>query len=148
MANRLAEGISRIGHRKQVDKNGHPYIQHIIRVVDLCWLHRLQIGSLIYRATEVAWLHDLLEDTDITAQELLDIGIEPLVVDSVQMLTRDKTITYAEYINRIDKSGDHVALFVKIQDLTDHLLNPGLPETLRPRYLSAYTQLTSEEWSL
>jgi (p)ppGpp synthase/HD superfamily hydrolase len=85
----------------------------------------------------VALLHDVLEDTDTTADELEAlVGSE--VTASVVLLTRLDSETYAAYILRLASSGDAAAVAVKLADLADHL---ALTETLRPslerRYLRA-----------
>lgn len=89
------------------------------------------------RFAEVALLHDVLEDTDLTAEQL-----EPLVgaetTASVVVLTRLESETYAEYILRVANSGDEAAVAVKLADLEDHLaLTATLPESLERRYRKA-----------
>jgi (p)ppGpp synthase/HD superfamily hydrolase len=81
-----------VGHQGQFRKYGHnqdPYIIHPMRVAGL-----LQI-ALGDRATEImmvaVWLHDILEDTHLTEEQLLDVGIPQASLRIVRCLTKDKT---------------------------------------------------------
>jgi hypothetical protein len=72
----------------------------------------------------VAWLHDVLEDTSLTAQDLLAAGVAPWVVWAVQALTRGQDELYEEYLYRV--KSNHMARAVKIQDILHNLSeSPG-----------------------
>lgn len=135
----IAERFARAAHQKQIEEStGDPYINHVIRVVSLVEGIPAQI---------VAWLHDVIEDSNITKDDLLKGGISYVLVASVLLLTRNKASeTYAQYIERIANSGDALAIQVKIADLEDHL-RPGCPMRLRPRYLKAWARITGQEWA-
>ena len=118
---------------------GYPYIAHPIRVA-------LRLGEDSELAIVVALLHDVLEDTNATHEELVcEFG--DVVARMVQRLTRDKsTGTYAEYIR-------HVAIWplarrvkiVDIEDNLDHCYGENAPErasSLIPRYNRALEYLT------
>jgi (p)ppGpp synthase/HD superfamily hydrolase len=126
-----AEAIARCAHFGQVDKFNEPYIKHVERVV------AAMDGS---EAKAVAWLHDVVEDTPISGAALAAAGISPRVVRAVMLLTRQEPDDYARHIATIHRSGDELAIAVKLADLRDHL-RPGCPESLRPRYEAALAAL-------
>ena len=67
-------------HEGQTDKAGKPYILHPLRVM-------LNVkGGIPEQCAAV--LHDVIEDTDITAEALLELGFSKEVVDAVVLLTR------------------------------------------------------------
>lgn len=106
------------GHMGQLDKGGHPYILHPVRVMLQC--------KTIEEKT-VAMLHDLLEDTEITAEDLRKEAFPEEVIEAVLCLTKTDGEDYTEYIERICKN--KLAARVKLADLMDNMdLNrlPGL----------------------
>ena len=125
-----AERIATQKHDGQVDKQGVPYIEHPRRVAASLADPGLKV---------VALLHDTLEDTDCTREELLSAGIDPIFVDMVCALTHDKSEPYMDYIRRIRREHPEV-LPVKIADIHDNL-RPGCPESLRKRYVRALAEL-------
>lgn len=141
--------IAEEAHREQRDKQGHPYIGHVIRVA---W-HARQKASLnglsaddVDYITAAAFLHDVLEDTHTTAKALLEQGVPSEVVAMVQTLTRtkDTSLTYQQWIDHICANGSIGAVIVKWADNTDNL-NPdrrsGLPAGMDQRYLKAREKL-------
>lgn len=62
-----------------------------------------------------AYLHDVLEDTEITANDLLSAGIPHNVVEAVQVLTKEKYTPYFEYLCRVKENS--LARTVKLADL-------------------------------
>jgi hypothetical protein len=65
-----------------------------------------------------AWLHDVLEDTAVTAQNLLEAGVQPEVVEVVQLLTRTPEVADDAYYARLN--GHPVARRVKLAELDDN----------------------------
>lgn len=110
-------------HAGQVDKSGHPYIFHPVRVASTFSDEVLQT---------IAVLHDVVEDTDVTLADL-DTLFPQGIVDAVDALTRRDGETYAGYILRVAQNPS--ARAVKIADIRDNL-RPGA-EHLRPRYEAA-----------
>lgn len=109
----LAEAIATDAHRGQFRNDGvTPYIEHPKRVASMLATR----GSTL---VAIAWLHDVLEDTAITAQDLLQQGIRQDIIDSVIRLTKDPSLTYEQNIDRI--CGDPNAELVKIADHLDNL---------------------------
>jgi (p)ppGpp synthase/HD superfamily hydrolase len=124
----LAERIARAAHGGHVKRRtGELVIHHVERVVGMV------DGD---RARAVAWLHDVIEDTNLTADDLLRRGVSAAAVDAVLLLTREADVDYAKYIERIRASGNELARTVKIADLRDHL-RPNCPPAKRPRYEQA-----------
>jgi hypothetical protein len=129
----LAERIAREAHEGQKDTvTGEPYIGHVERVAALA------DGS---DAKAVAWLHDVLEDTDWMPADFDRYGVPLHITDAVLLLSRNKGIPYEDYVEALIESGNALALSVKRADLLDHL-RPNCPERLRPRYEAALARLT------
>jgi len=108
----LAQGIAFVAHRGQTDQLGAEYIDHPGRVAETF--------DPISQPVEVAvaWLHDVLEDTDLTAQRLREAGVAPEVIDAVLLLTRTPDVAEAEYYARIRTNA--VARSVKLADIADN----------------------------
>ncbi len=110
-------------HANQVDKAGQPYFLHLVRV-------SRNLRRLFPRATKAeyhaAWLHDTLEDTDMTEDMLRGLGYAEDVIRIVKAVTRipDDPRSYAVWIAALAESRDHPAIRVKIADLTDNS-DPG-----------------------
>ena len=71
--------LAAIHHAGQIDKAGEPYILHVLRV-----MHAVE-GI---KAKTVAAMHDLLEDTKVTEQDLRDAGFDAEIIDAVLALTK------------------------------------------------------------
>jgi (p)ppGpp synthase/HD superfamily hydrolase len=126
-----AERIARSAHEHQIEEStGDPYITHVERVVAL-----VTAAGASDAVKAVAWLHDVIEDTDWTRAMLVErAGITAKVADAVEILTRQKALeSYDQYIDRVVRSGSSMALQVKLADLQDHL-RPNCPRHLRDRY--------------
>ena len=89
-----------------------PYILHPLRVM---------LGVSGVRAQAVGVLHDVLEDTAVTAEELREANLSSDVVDAVTALTRRSGQTYEQYIEQV--AGNAIARPVKLADLADNLAN-------------------------
>ncbi len=103
--------------------------------------HSLRLGdaAVTLRQRSIALLHDVLEDTEVTA-DALRLFVDGGVVDSVEILTRRFDETYAAYITRIHASEDIDAVIVKRIDLFDHLHTVrigALSESMIKRYRKA-----------
>lgn len=96
-------------HRGQRDSDGAPYILHLIRVMMRC---------RDPQAKQAGVLHDILEDTPTSVQELVSAGISPRVIDAVKRLTHTPGIPYGQYIESL--SSDPIATEVKLADLEDN----------------------------
>ena len=92
-------------HLGQVDHNDVPYVFHPYHVAE-------QMTDEI--SCTVALLHDVVEDTEVTLEDLRK-EFPPEVVEAVALLTHDKTVNYFEYVKEIKKNP--IARNVKIADL-------------------------------
>jgi conserved hypothetical protein len=97
-------------HNGQVDKGGNPYIFHPIRVALNCNTQQEKI---------VALLHDVVEDTPITIEDLRMAGFANDIIDAVKCLTKTEEEGYKDFIKRV--SANKIATQVKIQDLKDNM---------------------------
>ncbi len=97
-------------HAGQKDKAGWPYVLHPIRMM-------LKMDSEIGMAA--ALLHDVLEDSNLTAETLREEGIPPEVVEAVLCLTRQENEPYEDFIERAAKNP--IARKVKKADLEDNI---------------------------
>ena len=109
LAIELATELALNFHRGQRDADGDPYILHLMRVMLKC--HSTS-------AKQAGLLHDILEDTSATEDDLIQAGICPNVTQSVKRLTRIAHIDYADYIMALAE--DPIAKEVKIADLEDN----------------------------
>lgn len=103
-------------HKNQTDKAGNPYILHPLHVMENV---NSKEGKII------AILHDIIEDTDVTEDYLLKIGLSKRIVDAVIALTRSEDIDYQEYIKNL--SSNPLAKEVKLADLEHNMDLKRLP---------------------
>lgn len=92
-------------HKNQFDKAGVPYIYHPIHLAE-------QMNT--EKECIVALLHDVVEDTDITLDDL-EKEFPKELIEVLKLLTHDKSVDYMEYIKEIKKND--IAKKVKIADL-------------------------------
>lgn len=104
-----AARIAEQAHHGQYDKSGMPYILHPLHLA-------AQMADEITAA--IALLHDVIEDTDITAAELAE-QFPPRVIAALRLLTHDPAEDYFDYIRRIRTNPD--AVTVKRADLRHNL---------------------------
>lgn len=105
----LALQIAVKAHNGQKDKSGEPYIFHPIRVMQRCLSPKGKI---------VALLHDTVEDTDVTFEQLKAAGFDSGTIDTLSLVTHEKGVPYDDYIDALVH--DPVAVEVKIADLEDN----------------------------
>lgn len=67
-------------------------------------------------AYTVALLHDVIEDTKYDREKLIDLGYSEAVLDAVQLLTKDRNLSYDDNIKKIISSGNKTAMMVKFAD--------------------------------
>ena len=108
----IALDIAMKAHRGQRDLDGNPVILHPLAVA----LKGRNPQEII-----VGLLHDVVEDTDYTFDDLLAAGISSHLVDSLRRLTHNKDVDYFDYVRGIASSGDFTAINVKCHDLENNL---------------------------
>lgn len=129
--------IARKAHEGQTDKAGKPYILHPIRVAQRCNTDTERI---------VALLHDVIEDSEITPNNLYSAGFSKTIVDAVLSVTRREYESYFKFIERC--SLNPIGRIVKIHDLEDNMditrLDSLTESDLKRlnKYLKAYKYLT------
>lgn len=96
-------------HHGQFDKGGNPYILHVLAVMNL-------LENPDEELQTIALLHDVIEDTSTTFQDLRDGGFSERVVEAVGLLTKMPGQTYEEYKAGVFSNPD--AMRVKAADLT------------------------------
>ena len=97
-------------HRGQKDKAGKPYYGHVIRVSqDLINPKQKMVGLL----------HDIIEDTDVTPEFLLQEGFPQEIVDGILSVTRRPNEDYQDFVDRASRN--EIGRFVKMADLEDNM---------------------------
>ena len=115
-----ARDISKTAHAGQVNKLGKDYFTyHIMPIV--CLADKESSCAAI-----VAFLHDTMEDTDVTAKDLEEAGFPTEIVDAVVAITRKKGEDYLDYIRRVKKN--NLAKTVKVCDLMVNMDTSGFKE--------------------
>jgi len=96
-------------HDDQLDKAGKSYILHPLRVM-------MKVDSIDMKI--VAVLHDVLEDTELTKEDLLREGFSQEIVETIECLTRKENESYMDFIKRCKIN--YMAKIVKLADLEDN----------------------------
>ncbi len=110
--------VATMAHEDQFDKQGMPYILHPIEVMKT-------VKSKDPMVLQVAVMHDVLEDSDITEVDLRK-KFHSNVVDALVCLTHLPDEDYDDYIKRI--STNRMAMLVKLADLRHNLCVTRLPD--------------------
>jgi (p)ppGpp synthase/HD superfamily hydrolase len=110
----LAQAIAYVAHSGQSDKAGRPYIEHPARVAA-----SLSASGFSDDIVAAGWLHDVLEDTSLTRDDLFRAGINGSVLAWVEDVTRKQDVPAEQYYERI--ASVHGARMVKLADIADNL---------------------------
>lgn len=102
--------LATVSHDGQVDKGGHPYILHPLRVMARCETDDERICAV---------LHDVVEDTPVTLNGLLADGYPAHIVETIDTLTRRSGEVYMDFIARVKKN--ELATVVKMLDIEDNM---------------------------
>ena len=103
---KLALKLCFAAHKEQTDKSGIPYVFHPFHLAEQMQSEETTIAAL---------LHDVVEDTEYTLQDLAAMGFDPVVIDALALLTHDDATPYMDYVLAI--RGNPIARAVKIADL-------------------------------
>lgn len=112
-----AAKLAEKAHQGQVDKGGQPYILHPGRVMEQCETETEKI---------VALLHDVMEDTPYTLEDLRQEGFSEEVLEALLCLTHREGESYMAYIGRVCENP--LAARVKYADLQDNMDLRRIPE--------------------
>ena len=93
-------------HKNQKDKSGMPYVFHPFHLAE-------QMTDEL--TTVAALLHDVVEDTDYTFEDLRDMGYPEKVLEALMLLTHDDATPYLAYVERLKENP--IASAVKLADL-------------------------------
>lgn len=137
-----ARTLAREAHGDQRDRDGSLHVAHVERVVD-------GLGASGPAQQRVAWLHDVLEDTDLDEADLRAGGLPHAELQAVLLLTHDATeLSYDEYIDRLVAAGGEagrLARAVKEADMLDNLRRCVLA---RDPALEQYGRSLAKLWRL
>ena len=93
-------------HKNQVDKSGLPYVFHPFHVAE----------QMTDEATTiVALLHDVVEDTDYTLEDLAAEGFGEDILEAVALMTHEDDVPYLDYVAKL--KDNPIARAVKLADL-------------------------------
>ena len=93
-------------HKEQTDKSGMPYVFHPFHLAE---------QMVTEETTIVALLHDVVEDTDYTIEDLVQMGFGKAITDAIALMTHADGVDYMDYVRRI--KDDPIAKAVKLADL-------------------------------
>ncbi len=96
-----------VAHKDQTDKSGMPYVFHPFHLAE-------QMPD--EETTITALLHDVVEDTAYTLDDLLAMGFPESVLTAIGLMTHDEATPYLEYVARL--KSNPIARTVKLADLT------------------------------
>ena len=119
-----ARKIAAMAHYGQSRTDGSPYIDHPTRVAD----------AVEDRLKPIAFLHDTIEDTQVTLEELKDEGFPSYIIDAVDLLTHRKGVSNIDYWTKIKANPD--ALAVKLADINDNV-NDNPSDHAKQKYAKA-----------
>ena len=108
--------LMRKAHEGQIDKSGRPYYLHPLRVA-------MRLTQCTAAERHAALLHDVVEDTAVTLENLREMGYSEEILELVDLLTRRKPEgeTHKQYIERLVQSRNVKALRVKLADVYDNM---------------------------
>ena len=98
--------LSFAAHKDQLDKSGMPYIYHPFHVAE-----QMETEETV----AVALLHDVIEDTDYTLEDLKAMGFPYSVTGALALMTHDDSVPYLDYVAKL--KDDPIARAVKLADL-------------------------------
>lgn len=93
-------------HKEQLDKSGLPYVFHPFHLAE-----QMQTEE----TTVVALLHDVMEDTEYTADDLAEMGFGGEILNALSLLTHEDSVDYMDYVSKIKTNP--IARAVKLADL-------------------------------
>ncbi len=133
--------IAKEAHAGQTDKAGAPYIEHPLRVMSMGTTQKEKI---------VGVLHDVVEDSRWTFEDLAKEGFSEEVIDALRCVTKlNEDEDYGDFISRV--LTNPLAVQVKINDLKDNMDISRLPQITSEdlkrleKYKQAYKKLIQKQ---
>ena len=122
-----AYNLAKEAFKDKVDKGGHPYFDHLTRVCNnisdekklKCTIFDTTLNLWYEKAEIVAILHDYIEDTEATLDDLRQEGFDDEIVNAIDAISRKDKELYMEFIDRV--SDNALARLVKKYDLEDNM---------------------------
>ena len=93
-------------HKDMRRRSGEPYIYHPIAVAKIV-TQEINLGTT---SLVCALLHDVVEDTNYSFEDLQEKGVDEEIVDALRLLTHTDDLSYEDYVNRIAMSGNSIAI--------------------------------------
>lgn len=93
-------------HKDQCDKSGQPYVFHPFHLAEQMQTEETVVAAL---------LHDVMEDTEYTAEDLAREGFDGDILEALLLLTHEKGVDYMDYVKKIKTNP--IARAVKLADL-------------------------------
>ena len=119
-------------------------MNHVLRVADYAWESPIFKSLDRIHVYATALCHDLIEDTDITLEQLENtLGVSGTqIIIALKLLTKKENEQYIDYIKRIKESKNILAYCVKLADMKDHLSQKEtLTDKLKEKYWNAIPYL-------
>ena len=133
--------IATNAHAGQLDKAGQPYILHPLR---LMFRFQAEVERI------VAVMHDVVEDSEVTLDDLRSFRFSEQIIEAIDYLTKKEGETYTDFITRV--SSNDIASKIKAEDIKDNLDLTRLDKIGEKdlarikKYHSALAYLTSRDY--
>ena len=139
MSSNVGKAVSVVKeHITKLDKGGKPVYVHALRIASALDLLGYDEDYVV-----TAILHDIIEDSDRGLGDIL-LRFNKNVRKAINNLTRKKSETYFEYIQRVSQ-GSELAKKVKQFDVYDHLyFKENINDSLIKRYETASNLLNTK----
>ena len=125
--------------KNDIDKGGNSYLLHLLYVYS---------GVKSKEEKTIAMLYEILEEKEVSSEDLIEVGFSENIVNDVLILTKDKSISYEEYIDNIIENGSIESIRVKLADLDNNMditriKNPTEKDydRINNKYIPAYEKL-------
>jgi len=117
----IARIIAKRVHGGRLDKSGNPEIFHPQAVAEMCETTKEKCA---------AWLHDVIEDSCLTLDDLKEWGVDEEILAAVGCITRDEEEDVYQYLVRV--ASNDIAAEVKLHDMQHN----SSPERLDPNFFT------------
>jgi guanosine-3',5'-bis(diphosphate) 3'-pyrophosphohydrolase len=121
----LAKAIetAKSAHEGQADKAGKPYFEHVQTVAEnvseIIRSWNEEYDDFLIQAQIVSYLHDVVEDTALTIDDLWKLRIPVECILAIELITKSEDQAYSDYLAKVKQ--DKLATVVKIADLTHNI---------------------------